>query len=128
MKYKTILFDMDGTVLYTLPDLCDSVNYSLTQFGYAPITIEQTRRYVGNASRRLIEQAAPDADSETRRPYPRVLQALVRGALQHQDPPVRRHTGAAAPPARRGAQDRHRLQQARRIGQGAGGKVFPRRA
>ena len=65
MKYKTILFDMDGTVLYTLPDLCDSVNYSLAQFGYAPITIEQTRRYVGNASRRLIEQAAPDADSET---------------------------------------------------------------
>ena len=41
MKYKTILFDMDGTVLYTLPDLCDSVNYSLAQFGYAPITIEQ---------------------------------------------------------------------------------------
>lgn len=65
MKYKTILFDMDGTVLYTLPDLCDSVNYSLAQFGYAPITIEQTRRYVGNASRRLIEQAAPGADSET---------------------------------------------------------------
>ena len=60
MKYKTILFDMDGTVLYTLPDLCDSVNYSLAQFGYAPITIEQTRRYVGNASRRLIEQGAPE--------------------------------------------------------------------
>lgn len=63
MKYKTILFDMDGTVLYTLPDLCDSVNYSLAQFGYPPITLEQTRQYVGNASRRLIEQAAPSAGS-----------------------------------------------------------------
>lgn len=65
MKYRTILFDMDGTVLNTLPDLCDSVNYSLAQFGYPPITIDETRRYVGNASRRLIEQAAPGADSDT---------------------------------------------------------------
>lgn len=65
MKYKTILFDMDGTVLYTLPDLCDSVNYALERFGYAPISLEQTRQYVGNASRRLIEQAAPGADGET---------------------------------------------------------------
>lgn len=65
MKYKTILFDMDGTVLYTLPDLCDSVNHALERFGYAPISLEQTRQYVGNASRRLIEQAAPGADGET---------------------------------------------------------------
>ena len=64
MKYRTILLDMDGTVLNTLPDLCDSVNYSLAQFGYPPITLDETRRYVGNASRRLIEQAAPGADSD----------------------------------------------------------------
>lgn len=128
MKYKTILFDMDGTVLYTLPDLCDSVNYSLAQFGYAPITIEQTRRYVGNASRRLIEQAAPGADSET---VDRILDFYKPWYAAHCSVKTRPYdgiTGAAAPPARRGAQACHRLQQARRIGQGAGGKVFPRRA
>lgn len=29
-----VIFDLDGTLLNTLDDLCDSTNYALKQFGY----------------------------------------------------------------------------------------------
>lgn len=58
-KYDTIIFDLDGTLLNSLEDLMDSVNYALLQFGYSPISLEQTRQFVGNGVARLIELAIP---------------------------------------------------------------------
>lgn len=60
MKYKAVLFDMDGTVLDTLEDIKNSVNRTMQHFSYPVCTLEQVRRYVGNAARRLIEQAVPE--------------------------------------------------------------------
>lgn len=54
-----ILFDLDGTLLDTLEDLCDSVNHTLTHFGYPRRTLEEVRRFVGNGARRLMDQAVP---------------------------------------------------------------------
>lgn len=59
MRYKAVLFDMDGTVLDTLRDLNAAVNETLEHFGYHAQTLEETRRYVGNGSRRLIELSLP---------------------------------------------------------------------
>ena len=59
MKYKAILFDMDGTVLDTLNDLNAAVNACMEHFGYPTQTINETRRYVGNGSRRLLELSVP---------------------------------------------------------------------
>ena len=59
MTYKAILFDMDGTVLDTLRDLNAAVNRALAQFGYPPQTLDETRRKVGNGSRRLLELSLP---------------------------------------------------------------------
>ena len=60
MKYKAILFDMDGTVLDTLRDLNAAANRALEEFGFAPRTIDETRRFVGNGSRRLLELSLPE--------------------------------------------------------------------
>lgn len=60
-----ILWDLDGTLLDTLGDLTDAVNYALAQFGYAARTIEEVRCFVGNGARKLIERAIPDgADAD----------------------------------------------------------------
>lgn len=59
-KYKTIIFDLDGTLLYTLEDLKNSVNYALEQCGYQRRTLEDIRHFVGNGIRRLVERAVPE--------------------------------------------------------------------
>ena len=54
------VFDLDGTLLNTLEDLADAVNYSLAQFGMPQRTIEEVRNYVGNGIRLLIERSVPN--------------------------------------------------------------------
>lgn len=55
-----ILWDLDGTLLNTLEDLADAVNFSLRQFGYPVRSMEEVRCFVGNGARRLIERAVPE--------------------------------------------------------------------
>lgn len=39
MKYTTIIFDLDGTLLDTLEDLTDSVNYALQKYNYPTVRV-----------------------------------------------------------------------------------------
>lgn len=57
--YKLAVFDMDGTILDTLEDLKDSVNYALSECGYPKRTYDEVRGFVGNGIRKLIERAVP---------------------------------------------------------------------
>jgi len=58
---KLIIFDLDGTLTNTSADICDNVNKTLVKFGYAPITLEETKRFVGNGARLLVERALKGA-------------------------------------------------------------------
>ena len=60
----TVLFDLDGTLLNTLDDLCDSTNFALAEFGYPARTLEEVRGFVGEGVRLLIERALPDSAKE----------------------------------------------------------------
>lgn len=55
----TVIFDLDGTLLDTLEDLTDSVNYVMARYGLAVHTIEEIRSFVGNGAARLMERAVP---------------------------------------------------------------------
>lgn len=57
MRFDTVIFDLDGTLLYTLEGLHRSVNYALRTHGLAELSFRETRRFVGNGSRKLIERA-----------------------------------------------------------------------
>ena len=59
-----ILFDLDGTLLETLADLTDSVNYALRQYGCPERTMEQVRQAVGNGTRRLIAESLPGREDD----------------------------------------------------------------
>lgn len=64
MKHKLAIFDMDGTILYTLVDLKNSMNYTLEKFGFLKRTLEEIRLFVGNGIRNLIVRAAPKDTSD----------------------------------------------------------------
>ena len=58
--YKVFIFDLDGTLLDTLQDLANAVNYALRQHGMPEHSIDDVRRFVGNGVRLLMERAVPD--------------------------------------------------------------------
>lgn len=63
---KAILFDLDGTLLDTLEDLTDSVNYILHKHGMPERTLDEIRSFIGNGVPTLIARSVPcDTDSET---------------------------------------------------------------
>ena len=59
-----ILFDLDGTLLNTLEDLQDSVNYALAQYGCPPRTLSEVKEFIGNGARKLIERSLPGKEDD----------------------------------------------------------------
>ena len=58
--YKVFIFDLDGTLLDTLQDLANAVNYALRQHAMPEHSLDDIRRFVGNGVRLLMERAVPD--------------------------------------------------------------------
>ncbi|MDE6408388.1 MAG: HAD family hydrolase [Anaeroplasmataceae bacterium] len=61
MKYKLVIFDLDGTILNTLEDLKEACNFALKQFHLQPINLEQTKSYIGNGIRNLLLLASQNS-------------------------------------------------------------------
>jgi phosphoglycolate phosphatase len=59
-EYDTVIFDLDGTLLNTLEDLTDSVNFALALHDFSCRKMEEIRSFVGNGVARLMELCIPD--------------------------------------------------------------------
>lgn len=59
MKYKLVIFDLDGTLLNTLDDLSAAVNYAMLQRGFPQHTRDEYMKMVGHGTRNLMRQALP---------------------------------------------------------------------
>ena len=59
MEIKVIIFDMDGTILDTLPDLAVATNEALEQMGFPTRSLDEIRGFMGDGGARLIERAVP---------------------------------------------------------------------
>ncbi len=59
-KYKAIIFDLDGTLLDTLDDLCDSMNRVLEDRGYLTHELDAYRHFVGDGVAMLVEKTLPE--------------------------------------------------------------------
>lgn len=57
MRYRAVLFDLDGTLLDTLDDMTDALNRTMDRFGLPQRSREEVRAFVGNGARRLVELA-----------------------------------------------------------------------
>ncbi len=73
MKYDTIIFDLDGTLLNTLDDLADSVNEVLKNEGYPQRSKDEVREFIGDGIKMLMERSLPQGTTEAE-----VLRCLER--------------------------------------------------
>lgn len=55
--YDLILFDLDGTLIETAPEIADAVNDTLKRFDLPPVTQQQVNDWIGHGTRELLIQA-----------------------------------------------------------------------
>lgn len=63
-KIDTVVFDLDGTLLNTLDDLSNSVNYALRTCGCRERSRDEVRRFLGNGVANLMRKAVPEEAGE----------------------------------------------------------------
>ena len=67
IKFRAILFDLDGTLLDTLQDIAGSANYALRQLGFATHPVGAYKYFVGDgieaAIKRILPESHRDADT-----------------------------------------------------------------
>lgn len=61
----TVVFDLDGTLVDTAPDLIAALNHVLAREGLAPVPLQSARTMIGAGARRLIERALEVDDRAT---------------------------------------------------------------
>lgn len=59
--YDLILFDLDGTLVETAPEIADAVNDTLTALGHAPVPQKQVDDWIGHGTRELLVKALAQA-------------------------------------------------------------------
>lgn len=57
MPASTIVFDLDGTLIDTAPDLVDTLNVVFAREGLAPLPYETARNFIGGGAKAMIERA-----------------------------------------------------------------------
>jgi phosphoglycolate phosphatase len=57
LRGATVVFDLDGTLVDTLPDIARAANAVLTETGCTPLPTEELRRFVGEGSRALLSRS-----------------------------------------------------------------------
>lgn len=67
MSYQAVVFDLDGTLLNTLEDLTDAVNFSLKENKKPERSMDEICQFVGNGIAKLIERAVPEETSDEER-------------------------------------------------------------
>lgn len=60
MNIKLAIFDLDGTLLYTLDDLGTAANYSLAEGGFPTHPLPAFKMMVGHGVRKLMKNALPE--------------------------------------------------------------------
>ena len=90
---KAVIFDLDGTLLNTLQDLCNSTNAALTQCGYPARTLDEVRCFVGNGVKLLILRALGVEKPEDCPDFDKVFEAFRAHYALHSNDCTRAYPG-----------------------------------
>lgn len=67
MRYKGVIFDLDGTLVNSLEDIADSMNTVLEKYGFPTHEVDAYKAFVGRGMTQLVTRALPeDARDEAR--------------------------------------------------------------
>ena len=78
---RAVVFDLDGTLLHTLPDIASSCNHALSLFGLPTLPDDEVMRYVGNGARELLYSASRLKDDDPR--LDRIVDEYIRHYQSH---------------------------------------------
>src|SRR3954453_7138397 len=70
----TVVFDLDGTLVDTAPDLINALNFILSREGLAPVPLKSARNMIGAGARKLLERGL---ELDGRHPGPKDLDRLT---------------------------------------------------
>ncbi|GIU15043.1 haloacid dehalogenase [Shewanella sp. c952] len=80
LTIKGVLFDLDGTLADTAPDMIEALNISLAQFGFAAANSSELRYQASHGSLALVQTALPEQNE--------AMHAQVQSALLNNYPQV----------------------------------------
>jgi len=91
----TIVFDLDGTLVDSAPDLVGTLNVILREEGIAPLPLDEARTFIGHGARRLMERgfAAQGRPVPTER-MPELFDRFIAHYIQHSADETRPFPGA----------------------------------
>ena len=78
---NTVIFDLDGTLLNTLEDLANSVNFALKENQYPQRTLKEIRSFLGNGIENLMRHSAPQGIDESA--FQTVFQSFRQHYMEH---------------------------------------------
>lgn len=91
-RYTAVIFDMDGTLLYTIDDMTTAVNLAMSAHGFPLHTAKEVETYVNHGARRLIELALPE-NKRDEKTVDRVLETYLAAYADHVLEKTRPYTG-----------------------------------
>lgn len=62
--YQLCVFDLDGTLVDTISDLTDSLNFALARYGYPTFSEFEVKKLVGHSTAYMCREATPEAERE----------------------------------------------------------------
>jgi N-acetyl-D-muramate 6-phosphate phosphatase len=84
MPFKAVLFDLDGTLLDTAPDMVGALNALRREELLAPLPYDAVRSAVSHGAARVVKTGFPDASPETAIRLQKRFLEIYRGALSRE--------------------------------------------
>jgi phosphoglycolate phosphatase len=81
---RTIVFDLDGTLIDTAPDLISTLNITLTREGMPAVDYQEARKMIGGGARGMIERALIAEGQDAAAPsFKTELDRMFKGFIDH---------------------------------------------